>query len=118
MPCRHFVVTSVPCVVLQQHMHHSHRFKRTISNYKKKKKKEERKQIIIVFFNTRIRKTSLKQEISTKYVHKIGKRIGTTFALLEIILFLKFGSVNLITLMNLPKSYLNTNVSAISIGRN
>jgi len=43
MPCRHFVVTSVPCVVLQQHMHHSHRFKRTISNYKKKRRKKREK---------------------------------------------------------------------------
>ena len=35
MSCRHFVVTSVPCAVLQQPKHQSHRFKRTIYNYEK-----------------------------------------------------------------------------------
>ena len=57
-------------------------------------------------------------------MHKKAKRsnlkavFGTTFALLEIMLFLKLGSVNLITLMNSPKKCLTRNVSAARIGGN
>ena len=56
-------------------------------------------------------------------MHKKAKRGNLkadrdNFALLEIMLFPKLGSVILITLMNSPKKYLTRNVAAARIGGN
>ena len=53
---------NVPYAVLQQHRHQSHRFKRTIYNYKKNLTKTN----FVIFSNVRTGRTFLKKEVLTK----------------------------------------------------